>query len=72
MNGAPYLRADEILKYSPIPDAVKRFYIGKLKSMSHSILGDKTVFMLIIVIVIFDYPDPQVTRIREQYLYILR
>ena len=71
-HGAMGCKIDEILKYSPIPDAVKRSLIGKLKSMSHSVLGDRTVFMLIVVILIFDDPDPQVMRIREQYLHVLR
>ena len=53
-------------------DAVKRSLIGKLKSMGHSILGDRTVFMLIIILLIFDEPDPKVMKIREQYIHVLR
>ena len=71
-NGAPGCKIDEILKYSPMPDAVKRSLIGKLKSMGHSILGDRTVFMLIVILLIFDDPDPQVMKIREQYIHMLR
>ena len=38
----------------------------------HSILGDRTVFMLIILLAIFDDPDPQAVRIREQFRHMLR
>ena len=71
-NGAPGCKIDEILKYSPIPDEIKRSLIGKLESIGHSILGDRTVFMLIVILLIFDDPDPQVMKIREQYIHMLR
>ena len=72
LNGAQGLKIGEILKYSPLPDAVKESLIGKLKSSGHSILGDRTVFMLIVILLFFDDPDQQVMKIRNQYIHILR
>ena len=71
-NGARGVKIGEILKYSPLPDAVKRSLIEKLKSMGHSILGDRTVFMLIVILLFFDDPDQQVMKIRDQYILVLR
>ena len=51
---------------------MKRSLIARIRAICHSILGDRTVFMLIVILHIFDYPDPQVVRIREQYRNVLR
>ena len=71
-NGAQGVKIGEILKYSPLPDPVKRSLIEKLKSMGHSILGDRTVFMLIVILLFFEDPDQQVMKIRDQYIHVLR
>ena len=70
-NGVEAVKINAILKYTPMPIQIKQFIIGKMMSVSHSILGDKTVFLLIVLLLVFDDPDPSILRIREQYQRML-
>ena len=70
-NGVEAVKINAILKYAPMPIQIKQFIIGKMMSVSHSILGDKTVFLLMVLLLVFDDPDPSIIRIREQYQRML-
>jgi len=70
-NGVEAVKINAILKYAPMPIQIKQFIIGKMMSVSHSILGDKTVFLLMVLLLLFDDPDPSIIRIREQYQRML-
>ena len=63
-----------ILKFAPMPDVVKNTLIAQLRSVSHTILADKIVFMLMLMILAFtnDDNDVNVRHIRDQYSNMLR
>ena len=63
-----------ILHFAPMPDSIKNTLITQLKSVSHTILADKIVFMLMLMILAFsnDDNDSSVTHIRDQYSNMLR
>ena len=66
------VKINTILKHSPLPDQVKQYLLGHMVSIAHNILSDRTVFMMIVFLVIFDDPDPTIVKIRDQYTQMLR
>lgn len=67
------VKINEILKYVPFPEAVKRKLYNLMVSCAHPILGDKTVFILMIMLVVFKGDeDPLVSRVSDQYWTMLR
>ena len=71
-NGVQGVKINTILKHSPLPDQVKQYLLGHMVSIAHNILSDRTVFMMIVFLVIFDDPDPTIVKIRDQYTQMLR
>lgn len=71
--GAEGVKIDEILKYSPFPDVVKRTLLNMMHSCAHPILGDPSVFIMMLMLVIFtDAQDPDICSIHDQYWTMLR
>ena len=67
------VKINEILKYVPFPEAVKSTLYNLMVSCTHLILGDKTVFILMIMLVVFKGDeDPLVIRVSDQYWNMLR
>ena len=67
------MKINEILKYVPFPEAVKRKLYNLMVSCAHPILGDKTVFILMIMLAVFKGDeDPLVSRVSDQYWNMLR
>ena len=48
------MKINTILKFAPMPDFIKNTLISQLNSVSHTVLADKVVFMLILNILIFN------------------
>ena len=71
-NGARGEKINAILRYSPLPGPVKELLLGHMASIQHAVLGDKVIFMLIVLLLVFDDPEPGVVRIRDQYSHMLR
>ena len=71
-NGARGEKINAILQYSPLPGPVKELLLGHMASIQHTVLGDKVIFMLIVLLLVFDDPEPAVVRIRDQYSHMLR
>ena len=46
--------------------------MSHMKDIENNILADRTVFMMIVLLLIFDDPDPSILRIRDQYTHMLR
>ena len=56
-----------------MPDFIKNTLISQLNSVSHTVLADKVVFMLILNILIFnDDNDSSISHIKDQYSNMLR
>ena len=67
------MKINTILKFAPIPDFIKNTLISQLNSVSHTVLADKVVFMLILNIIIFnDDNDRSISHIKDQYSNMLR
>ena len=48
-NGARGEKINAILQYSPLPGPVKELLLGHMASIQHTVLGDKVIFMLIVL-----------------------
>ena len=71
--GIEGVKIDEILQYSPFPDVVKRTLLNMMHSCAHPILGDPSVFIIMLMLVIFtDVHDPDICSIHDQYWTMLR
>lgn len=71
--GVQGVKIDEILKYSPFPDVVKRSLLNIMHSCAHPILGDPSVFIMMLMLVIFtDAQDPDICSIHDQYWTMLK
>jgi len=71
--GVEGAKIDEILQYSPFPDVVKRTLLNMMHSCAHPILGDPSVFIIMLMLVIFtDVHDPDICSIHDQYWTMLR
>ena len=67
------MKINTILKFAPMPDFIKNTLISQLNSVSHTVLADKVVFMLILNIIIFnDDNDSSISHIKDQYSNMLR
>ena len=68
------MKINQILKYAPMPDLIKNTLIRQLNSVSHAVLADKIVFMLILMIMVFtnDDNDRSIRHIKDQYSNMLR
>ena len=67
------MKIDAIISYAPIPDLVKKTLLDQMRSISHSVLADKIVFMLSLMLIVFnDETDSTINHIREQYSNMLR
>ena len=71
-NGAEAVKINTILRYAPFPDHLKKFLLCNMVSSAHNILGDRTVFMFICILLVFNDQHPQVVKIRDQYISLLR
>ena len=71
--GLEFVKLEEIWNLFPFEDQAKSTLISLNKSCSKPILQNRTVFMLMTLIVIFDDPqNPLVTSIKKQYWTMLR
>ena len=68
------MKINQILKFAPMPDLMKNTLIAQLESVAHTILADKIVFMLILMIMAFtnDDNDSSIRHIKDQYSNMLR
>ena len=67
------MKVDELIMHSPFPDFLKKHILDLLSSCAHPILGDPFVFILMLLLVIFNDPqDPAIIHIHDQYLTMLR
>ena len=67
------MKINEILKYVPFPDIVKKTLYNLMLSCAHPILGDTSVFLIMLMLVVFKgNDDPLVIKINEQYWTMLR
>lgn len=67
------MKINTILKYAPMPDFIKNTLISQINSVSHTVLADKIVFMLILNLLLFnDDNDGSVSHIKDQYSNMLR
>ena len=48
-NGVKGEKINAILRYSPLPGPVKELLLGHMVSIQHAVLGDKVIFMLIVL-----------------------
>ena len=73
-NGAPGMKIIQILKFAPLPDFIKNTLIAQLTSVCHTILADKIVFMLMLMMIVFnnDDNDSSISHIKDQYSNMLR
>jgi len=71
--GVEEVKIDEILKYAPFPEDVKRTLYKLLMSCIHHILGDTQVFSILIMLIVFKGDnDPLVKKINDKYWTMLR
>ena len=62
-----------LLQFAPLPDFIKNTLITQLKSVAHTVLGDKIVFMLVLMILVFSNDnDSSISHIKDQYSNMLR
>ena len=67
------MKINDILCYAPIPDQIKKTLLEQMRSLSHRVLSDKTVFMLAVMLIVFDDDtDSKFSHIRDQYTNMLR
>ena len=72
-NQGPEEQGYHCLPYYPLPEPIKQFLFSKISSVSHKILGDKTVLMFcVILIILTDSHDDDIERIRMMYVNMLR
>ena len=72
-NQEPGMQGYHCLPYYPLPDQIKQFLFSRISSISHKILGDKTVLMFcVIIIILTESNDDDIERIRKMYLHMLR
>ena len=64
------MKITEILEYAPIPDLIKKPLLEQMLSVAHRVLSDKVVFMLVLMILVFN--DSSTSHIRDQYSNMLR
>ena len=71
--GSSWLTSEQKINLLGFPTPVKQKLIRLTKSCAHPILKDRTVFVLLVLIVLFNDTDDQtVTMIRAQYWTMLR
>jgi len=69
----PTVKINEILNHVPVPEAVKHTLYSLMEACANPILGDTTVFVLMLMLVIFTGDDePVVSRLSAQYWTMLR
>ena len=72
-GGSRGKKINEIISFAPIPEWVKRTFLEQLKTVSHRILADKIVFMLSLMLIVFnDETDVTISHIKDQYSNMLR
>jgi len=71
--GVEGVKIQDVLQYSPFPIEIKRKLFNIFTSSAHPILGDFSVFFIMINLIIFYDPhDPEVMAIYDQYWTMLR
>jgi len=67
------VKINELLKYIPLPESIKRLLYGLMVSCAHPILADRKVFVMMLMLVVFTGDDdPLVSRVSAQYWTMLR
>ena len=67
------MQVRDVLKAAPIAEFLKTQLLNLILSCSHSSLAEPTVFMLMVMIVMFDDPhNIEAKAIRDQYWTMLR